>query len=142
MTATVTRRSALTALGVTVIGGVVGYAYGRNTDAAKTPSKGWTFYSPASEQQSLARVADIPEGGGVITSGVVVCRPADDTVRAFSARCTHLGCTVNRVTGKKIFCPCHGSVFDATSGAVITGPASAPLRAIPVRVRNGEVFRA
>jgi cytochrome b6-f complex iron-sulfur subunit len=44
---------------------------------------------------------------------------------AFSARCTHLGCTVRR-TADGFFCPCHGARFDAR-GRVLGGPAPAPL---------------
>lgn len=48
-----------------------------------------------------------------------------NSFRAASAVCTHLGCTVN-LAGKGFHCPCHGSVFDE-SGAVLSGPAPAPL---------------
>ncbi len=44
---------------------------------------------------------------------------------AFSARCTHLGCTVRR-TPEGFSCPCHGARFDA-SGRVVSGPARRPL---------------
>jgi Rieske Fe-S protein len=61
---------------------------------------------------------------------------------AYSAICTHRGCTVGYSDGN-LSCPCHGSVFDpANDGAVVNGPATEPLPAIPVEVRNGEVFRA
>jgi cytochrome b6-f complex iron-sulfur subunit len=61
---------------------------------------------------------------------------------AYSAICTHRGCTVGYSDGN-LACPCHGSVFDpANDGAVVNGPATEPLPAIPVEVRNGEVFRA
>jgi cytochrome b6-f complex iron-sulfur subunit len=61
---------------------------------------------------------------------------------AYSAICTHRGCTVSYSDGN-LACPCHGSVFDpANDGAVVNGPATEPLPAIPVEVRNGEVFRA
>jgi Rieske Fe-S protein len=63
-------------------------------------------------------------------------------VHAFSSTCTHLGCTVNKVTKGKIYCPCHGSVFSAQSGAVEQGPATRPLPAVQVTVRNGMVYRA
>ena len=46
-------------------------------------------------------------------------------IRAVSAVCTHLGCTVN-LAGKGFHCPCHGSVFDP-EGSVLSGPAPKPL---------------
>jgi len=61
---------------------------------------------------------------------------------AYSAVCTHQGCTVAYQDGE-LACPCHGSVFDpANGGAVVTGPASRPLPGIPVKIQGGEVVRA
>lgn len=44
---------------------------------------------------------------------------------AFSARCTHLGCTLRR-TPEGFACPCHGARFD-DRGRVVSGPARRPL---------------
>lgn len=61
---------------------------------------------------------------------------------AYSAVCTHQGCTVAYKDGQ-LACPCHGSVFDpANGGEVVTPPAEQPLAEIPVEVRGGEVFKA
>jgi cytochrome b6-f complex iron-sulfur subunit len=61
---------------------------------------------------------------------------------AYSAVCTHAGCTVV-YKNAQLACPCHGSVFDPANGAeVVSGPAQIPLPEIPVEVRNGEVLRA
>jgi nitrite reductase/ring-hydroxylating ferredoxin subunit len=61
---------------------------------------------------------------------------------AYSAVCTHQGCTV-AYQGGKLACPCHGSVFDPAKGAeVVAGPAPRPLPEIPVKVEGGEVVRA
>lgn len=62
------------------------------------------------------------------------------TYRAFSAVCTHAGCTVDfDRQGKQFACPCHGATFDAGTGQVTGGPAPAPLPAIAVRESGGEV---
>jgi cytochrome b6-f complex iron-sulfur subunit len=61
---------------------------------------------------------------------------------AYSAVCTHQGCTV-AYKGGKLACPCHGSVFDPAKGAeVVAGPAPTPLPEIPVKVEGGEVVKA
>jgi Rieske Fe-S protein len=145
----ITRRSALAATGLFAAGGVAGYAIARSTDAAKGvqsangPNTGYTAPHGSAPQGSaahaLAKVADIPDGGGVIVGNVVLTR-AGSTVHAFSAVCTHQGCTVNRVAGGTIDCPCHGSRFDARTGKVVGGPAPTPLPAVQVTVRSGEVF--
>ena len=60
--------------------------------------------------------------------------------RAFSAVCTHLGCLVQWDTGGRVFhCPCHAASFDP-EGAVISGPAPRPLRALSASVVQGKVF--
>jgi Rieske Fe-S protein len=57
---------------------------------------------------------------------------------AFSAICTHQGCTV-QAAGKELRCPCHGSVFDAFTGQVQQGPAQAPLNKVNVSVSGQDV---
>jgi thiosulfate dehydrogenase [quinone] large subunit len=58
--------------------------------------------------------------------------------RAFSAVCTHAGCTVG-LSGNTFVCPCHGGEYDATTGAVVAGPPPSPLRQYDVRVVDGDV---
>jgi nitrite reductase/ring-hydroxylating ferredoxin subunit len=51
----------------------------------------------------------------------------------FSARCTHLGCTVRR-SSDGFVCPCHGARYDSL-GRAISGPAR---RSLPwYRIRRG-----
>ena len=69
---------------------------------------------------------------------ILISQPAAGTIVAFTAICTHQGCTV-APAGKEFQCPCHGSVYNAATGAVITGPAPAPLAGIPVKVEAGNV---
>jgi Rieske Fe-S protein len=51
------------------------------------------------------------------------------------------GCTVQPV-GAKLDCPCHGSQFDALTGAVLHGRASSPLHRVQVAVSAGQVVTA
>jgi Rieske Fe-S protein len=137
------RRSALTASAVAVVGGAIGFVFGRNSDAKKPGKPGGGYDaggSSGSTGKLLTQLDKVPEGGGVIVGGVVVTRQGADQVQAFSSTCTHLGCTVNRVSGGKIFCPCHGSTFNANTGAVVQGPAGSPLPAVPVTIKNGGVY--
>jgi Rieske Fe-S protein len=140
MSTTVTRRSALTATAVVVAGAVTGFVYGHTNGAATSTTSAPGYSGTSTGRNLLARLAAIPLGGGLITSGVVLIRQSGQSVHAFSSRCTHLGCTVNEVANGRIFCPCHGSVFDASTGAVLQGPASAPLPRVRVTIENGGVY--
>ena len=143
MSTTVTRRSALVAASVAVVGGIAGIVYGRNSDAAKSaqPAGGSEYGGGSSgPAQPIVSLDKVPVGGGWIGNGVVVTRDSGGAVHAFSSTCTHLGCAVNDVSHGKILCPCHGSEFDAKTGAVVQGPATAPLPTVQVTVRGGEVY--
>ena len=89
----------------------------------------------------LGAARDIPVGGGTIFTAarVVVTQPARGQYRAFSAVCTHVGCVLNQVTGGTINCPCHGSRFTITNGAVVAGPAPAPLPKKQIKIVDGAI---
>ncbi len=99
---------------------------------------------------SIAREGDVtPDSAVPFTVSerrepAVLVRLGDGGLVAYSAVCTHQGCTVAyRQDARKLACPCHGSVFDPANRAEVeVGPANKPLPEIPVEVRNGEVFRA
>ena len=89
----------------------------------------------------LGMAADIPVGGGKVFTAekVVVTQPTAGEFRAFSAVCTHVGCLCNVVANGTINCPCHGSEFKITNGAVVTGPASGPLASAIITVTDGKI---
>jgi len=66
-----------------------------------------------------------------VVGPALVNRAADGAVRAYSARCTHLGCHIDRVAGGEAVCPCHGSRFRA-DGTVASGPATRNLAALRI----------
>ena len=61
---------------------------------------------------------------------------------AFDDTCTHRGCSLGtgELEGTTVTCPCHGSQFDVTSGAVIRGPAHQPVRSRLVEVRGDDLL--
>ena len=89
----------------------------------------------------LGAASEIPVGGGKIYTAarVVVTQPARGQYRAFSAVCTHVGCIMSKVANGTIDCPCHGSEFKIATGAVVTGPAPAPLPEKQIKIVNGMV---
>jgi thiosulfate dehydrogenase [quinone] large subunit len=91
----------------------------------------------ASSQLPAGQGATYPDPGD--GNPDIVVRQANGSLVAHSAVCTHAGCTVG-YQGGQIVCPCHGAVYDAQTGAVISGPASAPLASRKVIERAGEIY--
>lgn len=57
----------------------------------------------------------------------VIVLQSQDQLLAFSAKCTHEGCTVTYLPGQSVvWCPCHDGRFDL-NGRVISGPPPQPL---------------
>lgn len=140
-----TRRAALRGTLVAAVGVVAGYVAVRASGAAgdrRGTTAANAYGPPASTAgKPLASLDSVPAGGGVVLHGIVLTRDAGGDVHAFSATCTHQGCTVG-VAGDVIACPCHGSRFDPDTGEVTRGPATRPLPPVTVAVRNGKVFRS
>jgi Rieske Fe-S protein len=90
----------------------------------------------------LGMTSGVPVGGGTIytSAKVVVTQPIKGEFKAFSAVCTHVGCLCNQVANGTINCPCHGSKFNITDGAVVAGPAPAPLPAKTITVTDGKIL--
>jgi thiosulfate dehydrogenase [quinone] large subunit len=157
--------------GVVLFFGGVAAAAGRVLGHAKTEITGPTFPSAAGSTGSTSAATTTPgttagtsgttpKGkllGPTSTVGVgsavgfkdplqgdipaYVVQPTKGEFLAFSAVCTHAGCTVQFVESVEQFqCPCHGSIFSAVTGDVIQGPAPSPLPAIGVEVTDGNLY--
>lgn len=89
----------------------------------------------------LGAADQVPVGGATLfrDDKVVVAQPTKGSYKAFSAVCTHQGCVVDSIVHDVISCPCHGSRFNALTGAVERGPASTALPAVPLKVRGGKL---
>ena len=93
--------------------------------------------APRPAGTAIGPARDVPVRGAATfrdpASGdpAIVVQPSAGSFLAFDAVCPHAGCTVG-YTGAGFFCPCHGSRFDATTGAVEVGPAQQGLRKIAI----------
>jgi thiosulfate dehydrogenase (quinone) large subunit len=93
----------------------------------------------------LAPSSRLPRGQGATYrdpadgSPDIVIRDANGKLTAFSAVCTHAGCTVG-FQGGQIVCPCHGGTFDAHSGQVISGPPPQGLAQRRVVEAGGQIY--
>ena len=70
---------------------------------------------------------------------------ADGRWIALTAVCTHLGCTVQyEPQADRIHCACHGGVYNAYTGANVSGPPPKPLKLFKVAVNEAgvEISRA
>ncbi len=83
------------------------------------------------------------DSGQIVKFGskpVILIRTADDELRAFSATCTHLDCTVQyRKDFGAIWCACHNGKYDL-NGRNISGPPPRPLDEYRVVVQGDEVL--
>ena len=61
---------------------------------------------------------------------------------AFDDTCTHKGCSLakGKLDGTTVTCPCHGSQFDVTTGAVLHGPATRPVRSRRAQVEGEDLL--
>jgi Rieske Fe-S protein len=131
---------------VAAIAGVAGYVVADNSAAARkrngTTAANAYGPNPSPSGHLLAQVAQVPMDGGIVLAAdkIVLSRSETGQVHGFSAVCTHQGCLVGSVEKGQIICPCHGSRFDAQTGAVVNGPAALPLPSVPVAVRNGGIY--
>lgn len=132
----------LTRRTVVQLGGVSAAGAGVLLLAACTPGGSGAAGGSGNGGTATVELASIPVGGAVSASlgstPIVVSQPKAGDVVAFSAVCPHAGCTV-APQGTEFDCPCHGSRFDASTGAVLQGPASSPLTKLTTSLSAGKV---
>jgi len=136
---------------VLVTGGALGAAValaacggsgeGEAASSAPAPSDAPESSGAAPAGEVLGPLDQVTVGSGVVYDGpkVVVTQPVEGDIRGFTAVCPHQGCLVSEVTNNEILCPCHGSLFSAEDGAVITGPATTGLAPVTVSVADNQV---
>jgi Rieske Fe-S protein len=77
----------------------------------------------------------VPLGG----KAVLLLKTASGELRALTATCTHLACTVQyRAERSDIWCACHNGTYDV-NGLNVSGPPPRPLTKLEVNVRGDKV---
>jgi Rieske Fe-S protein len=138
------RRTVLTTGAAAAAGAAVGAVALTACGSSSSSSGGTTTaQAPAAAGTPIVALSDVPVGQAKSVKApdgtdIIVARTSDAACAAFSAVCTHQGCTV-APQGADLVCPCHGSVFNALTGEVTKGPAKKPLPAVSVKVENGQV---
>ncbi|HVA10413.1 MAG TPA: Rieske (2Fe-2S) protein [Acidimicrobiales bacterium] len=96
----------------------------------------------------IGPASDVPVGGAANFTDPAGGEPAlvvqrtQGSFRAFSAVCPHAGCQVQWDQQNDLFvCPCHGSTFNGSTGAVEQGPAVTGLARIAIALGpNGQLY--
>ena len=86
---------------------------------------------PASSLASVGGAALVQAA----SAAFLVARTAQNSFTALTAICTHEGCTITGFQSPIYVCPCHGSQY-STSGGVLGGPATQPLRQFATQFAN------
>ncbi len=100
--------------------------------------------SPDNSTIDVVAVEEVPVNSGIIfpignKPGILIRTP-EGVFRAFTAICTHLGCTVQyRSDLIHIWCACHNGHYDL-HGRNIAGPPPRPLQEYEVNIQNGRVY--
>jgi nitrite reductase/ring-hydroxylating ferredoxin subunit/uncharacterized membrane protein YphA (DoxX/SURF4 family) len=131
------RRNFVRLIGVGIAGIAASVAGSKFRARIATPEAG----------SSITTVASFPVGSTMTFtaadgSPAVLFRTAAG-VFAYSAICTHQGCTVAYDSGSHLLaCPCHGAQFDPTkNAAVVQGPAQSPLASIKVAIKGANIVQ-
>ena len=122
-----------------------------STRLSPTQSAAPTSPSPGGSHPAgtaIGPAKDVPVGGSASFTDPhsgdpsIVIQPKAGNFVAFDAVCPHAGCTVGyNHSAASLVCPCHGSQFNAATGAVKVGPASTGLKSIAVaKGSNGQLY--
>jgi Rieske Fe-S protein len=96
-----------------------------------------------SEFELDVKASDVaPNSGRIIPAGgkpVLLFRTAAGELKALTAKCTHLDCTVQyRTERSDVWCACHNGTYDL-NGQNVSGPPPRPLTPLEVKVRGEKI---
>jgi thiosulfate dehydrogenase [quinone] large subunit len=107
---------------------------------------GGSFRPKQKANAMIVKLADFPVGSTMPFTAndgnPAILFRTNAGVFAYSAVCTHQGCTVAYdALSHAMNCPCHGAKFDSTSGAVLAGPAPTPLPKVNVAISGADIIQ-
>ena len=133
--------------GRTARGGSAARPTPTSSGAAQAPSPQATGSRPPAGMHPVVDAGGVAVGHGVRFSDPATGHPAwlirssPHQYDAFSAVCTHAGCTVDYdASAKQFVCPCHGGTYSVTDGQVTGGPPPSPLARIKVALSGKKVY--
>ena len=93
----------------------------------------------------VALVKDLELGRMIAVDGgdkEIVMANLEGKFYAAGNRCTHLSCMLSDGTlkGGSVTCPCHGSIFDVTTGSVVKGPAKKSEPAYQTKIEGEQIL--
>jgi len=110
----------------------------------------WKYLIPPPRREAkpmtvlAAKASELPPNSGKIfrfgsKPGIVIRTPGGE-IKAFTAICTHLACTVQyRPDFQHIWCACHNGHY-SLDGINIAGPPPRPLTPYRVSIKDDQVF--
>ena len=128
-------KDALTGIGTVAFGSFVMINQSSCSDSSPTEPTNSNGETSITVDLSLSENNALLTVGGTLalaaneldSSGMLIYRQSETTVKVYSRNCTHASCTIGGFSSSGIStCQCHGSMFN-TNGNVVNGPAAIPL---------------
>jgi cytochrome b6-f complex iron-sulfur subunit len=125
-------------LGTGVVATIAAFVY---------PAIRYVIPPPISESSNLsvvaAKVGQLKDNSGKVfkfgSEPAILIHTPGGQYRAFTAVCTHLGCTVQyRSDLHEIWCPCHNGTYDL-QGRNVSGPPPRPLAEYQVHIQGEDI---
>jgi Rieske Fe-S protein len=99
------------------------------------------------EMKRIVSLAALPVGGQLTFTfpgpedDCVLVRTGENTLVAYSQRCTHLSCAVRPLVEQgTIECPCHDGLFDLRTGRPLAGPPRRPLDIVRLERHGDDIY--
>lgn len=126
-----------------VLGGSLALGTGAALAACGGGNKTEPVPEPSGTPTKATTTADLKVGASasvaVKGNNYLLWRKDENTVYAYTAVCTHQGCTVGLGT-TDFKCPCHGSEFSHEDGSRVAGPAKKPLTRYAAAIQGKDVM--